>query len=120
MPRILINECKQEVSSFNPVIAGLDAFLIQRGAKFFAYHRGVRNEVGGALAVFDSRPSLEIISGYSARGITSSGTVSSEAFLQIASHFLDAVRDAGKLDGIYFALHGALAAEDVEERRHGS
>lgn len=115
MPRILINECKQEISSFNPVISGLDDFLIQSGQDFFAFHRAVRNEVGGALAVFQTRPTLEIIPGYSARGITSSGTLSSNAFAQIAADFLSAVRNAGTVDAIYFALHGALAAEDVED-----
>ncbi len=115
MPRILINECKQEISSFNPVIAGLDDFLIQRGPEFFVFHRAVRNEVGGALAVFQTRPTLEIIPGYSARGITSSGTLSSAAFAHIAADFLSAVRNAGTIDAIYFALHGALAAEDVED-----
>ena len=115
MTRILVNECKQEVSSFNPVIAGVEDFLVQRGDAFVAYHRSVRNEVGGALAVFNSRPSIDIAPGYSARGITSSGTLSSGAFAQITADFLDAVRHAGKLDGIYFALHGALAAEDVED-----
>ena len=115
MPRILINECKQEISSFNPVLSTYDDFLVHHGGEMVAYHRTVRNEVGGALSVFDVRPNLEIAGGYSARGVTSSGTISAEAFGRIAREFLAAVSAAGPIDGIYFALHGAMAAFDVED-----
>lgn len=112
MPRILVNECKQEVSSFNPVLARYSDFLVDRGAAITAYHREVRSEMGGALRVFGGHPDLEIVPGYSARGITSSGTMASADFRKLAGEFLDAVRTAGPLDGIYYSLHGALASED--------
>ena len=115
MPRILINECKQEISSFNPVVAQYEDFLINRSEEMLAYHRTVRSEVGGALNVFDGRVDYELVGGYAARGITSTGTLSAAAFRRIAEEFLAAVRAAGPLDGIYFSLHGALAAEDVDD-----
>ncbi len=113
--RILVNECKQEISSFNPVLSRYEDFLVDHGEHVLAYHRHVKTEVGGALIVFDQHPEMEIIGGYSARGITSAGTLSSSGFARIASEFLASVRDAGPLDGVYFALHGALASEDVED-----
>lgn len=115
MPRILINECKQEVSSFNPVVAQYEDFLINRGVGLLNYHRPVHSEVGGAMNVFATRADYELVGGYAARGITSTGTVSAAAFARIADEFLDAVRNAGPIDGIYFSLHGALAAEDVDD-----
>ncbi|MFN0103880.1 MAG: M81 family metallopeptidase [Bryobacteraceae bacterium] len=115
MPRILINECKQEISSFNPVVAEYADFLTDRGDSILSYHRPVRSEVGGALSVFATRPDYELVGGYAARGITSTGTVSATAFARIAGEFLEAVRGAGQIDGIYFSLHGALAAEDVDD-----
>jgi microcystin degradation protein MlrC len=115
MPRILINECKQEISSFNPVVAQYEDFLTGRGDGVLLYHRPIRSEVGGALNVFATRPDFELIGGYAARGITSTGTLSSAGFARIAEEFLAAVRSAGPLDGIYFSLHGALAAEDVDD-----
>lgn len=115
MRRILVNECKQEISSFNPVLSTYDDFLVDRGAALLQYHRSVRTEVGGALSVFDAAPGLEIVGGFSARGITSAGTLSSAGFARIRSEFLESVAAALPLDGIYFALHGALAAEDVDD-----
>jgi microcystin degradation protein MlrC len=117
MQRILINECKQEISSFNPVLGRYDDFAISAGRQILAAHRGVGSEVGGALNVFDQHPSVEIVPGFSARAITSGGTVADADFERIAAGFLQAVREARDIDGVYFSLHGAMAAQtehDVE------
>ena len=115
MRRILINECKQEISSFNPVLSHYEDFVIDHGQALLDYHRPVRSEVGGALSVLTQRPELQLIGGYGARGITSSGTLAAPGFARIAGEFLAAVRDSLPLDGIYFSLHGALAATDIED-----
>ncbi len=111
MARILICECKQEISSFNPVLAGYEDFAIDRGEAVLAYHRKVRAEVGGALEVLAGH---EVVGGYAARGITSSGLIAREAFARIAAEFLAPLAD-GPWDGVYLALHGAMAAEGEED-----
>ncbi|NDB01371.1 MAG: microcystin degradation protein MlrC, partial [Betaproteobacteria bacterium] len=50
-PRILIAECMQEISSFNPLPGGYDNFPIQRGDEMLAQD-GLNTSIGGALAVF--------------------------------------------------------------------
>ena len=118
MPRILINECKQEVSSFNPVVGNYADFSICWGDQIVARHRNVGTEVGGALRTFSEHPGVEVVPGYSACAITSGGTLGDASFTQIAHEFLGAVRRAkDAVDGIYLCLHGALAADsepDVE------
>jgi len=118
MPRILINECKQEVSSFNPVVGNYADFNICWGDQMVARHHNVGTEVGGALHTFSQHPGVEIVPGYSACAVTSGGTLGDASFKRIAQEFLDAVRGAkDAVDGIYMSLHGALAAEselDVE------
>ena len=116
MPRILINECKQEVSSFNPVPGSYDDFVICRGEDLVAHHRNVGTEVGGALHVFSLHPDVEVVPGYSACGVTSGGILRDSACQRIAREFLDAVRSAKDVvEGIYFSLHGALAAESEDD-----
>ncbi len=115
MRRILINECKQEVSSFNPVLAHYDDFLTDIGDAVLSYHRPIRSEIGGALEVFDQRANVNIIGGYSARGITSSGPIAAADFFRIADEFLASVQLALPIDGVYLALHGALASQDVDD-----
>jgi len=118
MPRILTNECKQEVSSFNPVLGNYADFQVCWGDDLVARHRNVGTEVGGALRVFFEHPEVEVVPGYSACAVTSGGILEDASFRRIASEFLDAVRRAkNAVDGIYLCLHGALAAEsepDVE------
>jgi microcystin degradation protein MlrC len=115
MRRILVNECKQEVSSFNPVLSHFEDFLCHAGPAMLAYHRPVHTEVGGALSDFDTVPDLAVVGGFSAKGITSAGTLAETSFQQLAAQFLGAVREAGPVDAVYLALHGALASEQTED-----
>lgn len=112
MTKILIAECKQEVSTFNPHRSGYDDFSIRRGSALLDYHRSVRNEVGGALSVFESTRDIELVPTYGAMFITSGGTLAKSAWEQIAAEFLDAIRSAPPVDGVYFAMHGAMASEE--------
>ena len=111
MPRILIAECKQEVSTFNPCLSVYEDFVVRRGREILDYHRGVRNEVGGALSVFDATHGVELVPTYSAFFITSGGTLAQPAWERIAKEFVDAIRAAPPVDGVYFCMHGAMGSE---------
>jgi microcystin degradation protein MlrC len=108
--RVLIAECKQEVSTFNPALTGYDDFVISFGEHVVSFHQGVRSEIGGALNVF-SEAGVEVIGAYSARAITSGGTLSAAGWKQITDEFLTAIRQAPEVDGVFFAMHGAMCAE---------
>ncbi|MFB3818028.1 MAG: M81 family metallopeptidase [Candidatus Methylomirabilales bacterium] len=115
MPSILIAECKQEISSFNPVRSHYADFAVARGDGVLTRHRGVRSEVSGALAILAARPDLTILPAYSARAITSAGTLAAPDFARIRTEFLEALRRAPRPDAAYFALHGAMAAADEDD-----
>ncbi len=115
MTRILVAECKQEVSSFNPIPSSLADFETLWGAAFLDYHRGLNSEMAGALGVFESRADIELVPAYSARSITSGGTLAAEEFTQLAAEFLALVQAAGPVDGVYYSLHGAMAAENESD-----
>lgn len=112
MTRILVAECKQEVSTFNPHLSGYGDFGIRRGRALLDYHRTVRNEVGGALSIFDPMPDVELLPAYSAFFITSGGTLAKTDWEQIAAEFLQEIRQAPPVDGVYFCMHGAMASEE--------
>ena len=112
MTRILIAECKQEVSTFNPHLSGYGDFGIRRGRELLDYHRTVRNEIGGALSVFDATEDVELVPAYSAFFITSGGTLAKADWERIASEFLEEIRQAPPVDGVYFCMHGAMASEE--------
>jgi len=112
---ILVAECIHEVCSFNPVPTRYDDFLVHRGDRMLAYHRGIGSEVAGALGVFAERTGVEAIPTFSARGITSGGTIPAADFRRIADEFLGDLRRAGPADAAYFALHGAMAADGEDD-----
>ena len=70
MPRILLAECKQEISSFNPIVGDYDNFTINRGPELLAYHQDKETELGGALHVFATDPEIETVPIYGARAPT--------------------------------------------------
>lgn len=120
MPKILIGECKQEISSFNPVLSQYEDFETGWGQEIIDYHNGTNTEVCGALKVFGTQPNLEVIPAYSARMIVSGGTLAQADYERIKTEFVDAVRAASArseapIDGIYLALHGAMAAEAEDD-----
>ncbi len=115
MKRILILECKQEVSTFNPVPSTYADFTIRRDEEIVNYHHGVRSEVGGALSVFEATPGVEIEPLYSAHFITSGGTLADAAFQRIAEGLIATLLTAPEPDGVYFSMHGAMAAQSEDD-----
>lgn len=114
MYRVLIAECKQEVSSFNPVPSHYDDFTIAFGDALLAQHQGVQSEIAGALGVFGAHD-VQVIPAYSAAQRTSGGRLAASDFARIAGEFLDGIRAAPDLDAVYFSLHGAMSAEGEDD-----
>ncbi len=109
MPRILILDCKQEISSFNPLPSQYANFAILRGPEMLE-HRGRNTEVAGALAVFEARPDIAVIPTIAARA-GSAGILSAEGWQRLSEEILAAVAArADEADAVYASLHGAMGA----------
>ena len=109
-PRILIAECMQEISSFNPLAGDFDNFHIERGQDMLAQD-GINSSLGGALAVF-RETGMDPVLTISARS-GSAGILMAQAWQRLAGEVLASIAaQAGSgIDGVYFSLHGAMAAE---------
>jgi len=108
MKRILIIECFQEISSFNPLESGFKDFTIKRGNQLLA-QRGLNTSMAGALSVFEAESAV-VIPTISAWAI-SAGPLSAAGWKRLKSEVMDAVRGVqSELDGVYFSLHGAMGA----------
>jgi microcystin degradation protein MlrC len=112
MPRIVVAECKQEVSTFNPVPSRYEDFRVAQGTAICDYHRGVQEEVGGALSVFDAANDIELVPTFAASSNTSGGVLTAESFDRLSGEFLDRLAAAGRVDAAYFSLHGAMQSEN--------
>ncbi|WP_089177006.1 M81 family metallopeptidase [Bosea sp. AS-1] len=110
MKRILIADCKQEISSFNPLPSHYENFLIHHGEGLYG-QRGKNQELGGALAVFEARPDIEIVPTICARS-GSAGQLSAEGWKKLSEEILAAIfAKLDRIDGIYVSLHGAMGAD---------
>ncbi len=120
MPRIVIAECKQEVSTFNPTRSHFEDFRIVRGSALLDHHRRVREEVGGALSVFDADRRIELAPAFGASANTSGGVLAAGSFQRLCDEFLGGLSDVsqsggGSIDAAYFSLHGAMQAENEDD-----
>ena len=115
MPRIMVAECKQEISTFNPVPSHYEDFRVARGFALFDYHRGVGEEVGGALSVFDAENNVDVVPTFGASSNTSGGVLTADGFNRLSREFLGGLAEAGAADAAYFSLHGAMQAENEED-----
>lgn len=110
MKRILIADCKQEISSFNPLPSQYDDFLIRHGEGLYE-QRGRNQELGGALAVFEAKPDIEIVPTICARA-GSAGLLSAGGWKRLSEEVLAAIfAGLDSVDGIYVSLHGAMGAD---------
>ncbi len=115
MPRIAIAECKQEVSSFSPARSRFEDFRIVQGAALQEHHRRVREEVGGALSVFDADRRVELAPAFGASANTSGGILKAQDFERLCHEFLGRLSDVGPVDAAFFSLHGAMQAESDDD-----
>ncbi len=109
MKRIMLVECMQEISSFNPMQSSFDEFAIQRGEEMFR-QTGLNTGLGGALGVFRAA-GVTLVPAYSARA-GSAGLLSANAWAQLSSELSAAVAaNMNDIDAIYVSLHGAMGAD---------
>ena len=109
MARIMLVECMQEISSFNPMQSGYGEFAVTRGAELFG-QAGLNSGMGGALEVFRAA-GADLVPTYSARA-GSAGLLSAAGWKQLSGELVEAVAAAmHDIDGIYVSLHGAMGAD---------
>src|SRR5580700_4267110 len=110
MYRILLAECYQEVSSFNPVSSTYDNFFVQRGSELLT-ERGKDTAIGGALSVFEARQDVELVPTISFQS-DSAGVLSADGWARVSAEVCESIkRHLTDVDGILLSMHGAMAAD---------
>ncbi len=108
--RILVAECMQEISSFNPLPSGYENFHIERGDEMLC-HLGRNTALGGGLAALQSA-GLEPVLCMGARA-GSAGLLSAAGWKRLSGEVLESIAAGAKtgIDGVYFSLHGSMGAD---------
>jgi microcystin degradation protein MlrC len=119
-PRVAIGGFMHETNTFGPSKAGLEAFVegggwpsLSEGPALINATRNVNMGICGFVEVaeaqgWDPVPTLWCAASPSAH-------VTENAFETITNRIVDGIRSAGRLDGVYLDLHGAMVAEHVDD-----
>lgn len=115
--RIVVAEFSHETCTFCPdrtTIARLEPY-VKRGPDVLASSRGIPNYVNGFIRVAESEPDVELIP--IIRVGMAPGPYTSwwdrECYEKYAAEIVEGVRQAGEIDGVLLALHGAMAVDGV-------
>ncbi|MET0185164.1 MAG: M81 family metallopeptidase, partial [Achromobacter sp.] len=118
-PRIAVGGFMHETNTFAPTRADYAAFdggggrPIMRGDDVITLTRGTNNGIAGFVESPEAQ-AWEIVPTLWAHA-SPSAHVTQDAFDRIAGELVQAIKDAGPLDGIYLNLHGAMVAEHADD-----
>ncbi|MDN3018868.1 M81 family metallopeptidase [Paenibacillus sp. BSR1-1] len=113
-----------ESHSFSPMKTEMEQFRNEGyfiGDEIYDAYSGTKTEVGGFLDVLRQAENVEIVPLLCAAAVPS-GIVTTEAYSFIEKQMLESLMNAGRLDGLLLALHGAMVVEhlfDPEEHLLG-
>lgn len=110
--RIAIGSLLQETNTFSPKLTRREDFQIHAGAALIESARFEQTEVHGFIDVL-SRNNVEIVPLLGGWAVSSGRIVQSD-FRALVDELLEALRAAGRVDGVLLALHGAWAAEGID------
>jgi microcystin degradation protein MlrC len=111
--RIAVGSLMQEANTFVPFRTDLDAFrsvYLHRGAEILTGYGAARVEVPAFFDVLRAAgvDAVPLLAGHAG----SNGPVTRTAFDTLVGEMEQRLRDAGQLDGLLLALHGAMLVED--------
>jgi microcystin degradation protein MlrC len=111
--RIAIASLMQETNTFSPIPTTIEVFetyYVLRGDELLDGYGPAKVEVPGALGIFREAgyEPVPLIAAYAA----AAGPITRETFEALVGEMEQRLREAGPVDGLYLALHGALVVED--------
>ncbi|MGG1675972.1 M81 family metallopeptidase [Neobacillus sp. NRS-1170] len=113
-----------ESHSFSPMKTEMEQFRNEGyfiGDEIYDAYSGTKTEVGGFLDVLRQVENVETVPLLCSAAVPS-GVVTTEAYSFIEKQMLESLMNAGRLDGLLLALHGAMVVEhlfDPEEHLLG-
>lgn len=110
--RLMIGQICQETNSFSPVSANIQSFmdhLFLEGDEIPRRLKDTNTEIAGFIDVV-AREKCQPIYTLVAQAVTS-GPVDRNALDFLIGNLLDRLEQAGDVDGIYLALHGAMLTD---------
>jgi microcystin degradation protein MlrC len=111
--RIAVGQFMQETNTFLPTpteVADFEAVHVRRGAEMLTAYGGARVEVPAMLDVISAHgaEAVPLLGAFAGAG----GALTRACFEVLGGELLGRLAEAGPLDGVLLALHGAMVVED--------
>jgi len=103
----------QETNSFSPISTRLEDFRISTGSSVLERWKGTNTEAG-AFIDFLSDSRIEAVPLFAGWAITQ-GPIEGNEFALLKTQIAKELEQAGRLDGLLLALHGAMCAEGTDD-----
>lgn len=115
--RIAVGQMSCESNTFATFRCDLDTvystgYVLQEPDLFSL--RGTEGEVAGTLSVLDGDPEVEVVPLVATRW-NSSSVLETNAHAALRAMMLDALCDAGPVDGVFLSCHGSMVAADSDD-----
>jgi len=106
-PRIGIAGISIESSTFSPHISGAEAFTVRRGAELLDYYPFL--DEGREM-----REAADWVPLMHARSLPG-GAVDPELYVAFRDEIVERIRNAGRLDALFFDVHGAMSVVGMQD-----
>jgi len=117
--RIAVASFSHETCTFCPKLTTVEDFEyggVPKGQDLLEAARGIPNYINGYIKVAEAEPDVELVGILAAsrsRGGSSGSWLTTECFDKYSYGIAEGIREAGEIDGVLLALHGAMAATGV-------
>lgn len=114
--RIAVGAFTQETNTFSPIPTGMEQFeqgYLHRGEDVLTAFEGTRLEVAGFLSVLGNSEyePVPLMAAFA----PAAGPMRADTFEAFILEFEERLAEAGPIDGVLLALHGALVAEGAPD-----
>jgi microcystin degradation protein MlrC len=113
--RIAVASFSHETCTFCPRLTTVEDFEysgVPKGRAVLESARGIPNYINGYIKVAEAEPDVElvgILAAWRSRGGSSGSWLTKECFDKYSYGIAEGVKEAGNIDGVLLALHGAMA-----------
>lgn len=113
--RIVIGGIMQESNTFSPAKSTMDYFktVFLVGDEMIRMEQ-VQSEIAGFYRAAKEERDMELVPAFFTHALAS-GTVPSDTYEMLKGTLLKTISEAGPVDGILLALHGAMVAENCDD-----
>jgi len=117
--RIAVASFSHETCTFCPKLTTVEDFEysgVPKGEDLLEAARGIPNYINGYIKVAEAEPDVELVGILAAsrsRGGSSGSWLTTECFDKYSYGIAEGIKEAGEIDGVLLALHGAMAATGV-------